>query len=142
MATNFSLASEKKLDGRGSHPNSRKNLKPFPKGVNGNPNPVGYSVSHRLKKMLQELSDFIPPNANPNDKVYRDQIARAILIKSAQGDVSMIHELLDRTEGKVPDPGKGQGEVNNTQINIIVSNDKARELTEQVAQRLLNGNHG
>ena len=34
------------------------------------------------------------------------------------------------------DVGKGEGQVTNTQINIIVSSDKAKELTEQVAQRL------
>ncbi len=120
---------------RGEHPNSKKNLKV------GNPiapvtNPEGYSVTARVKQLLKEQSDFIPPHANPVDICYRDQIARRIVQKAACGDVPMVRELLDRTEGPVG--VKDQGQVTNTQINIIVSSDKAKELSEKVAERLLN----
>jgi len=89
---------------RGTHPNSLKNLKPFPKGHIGNPNPVGFNITRRLKRLLLEDSDFIPPDANPKDKKFLEQIARQMVIKSCRGDVPMIKEVLDRTEGKVKEP--------------------------------------
>ena len=106
---------------RGENPKSLANLKPpWQKGHAplSDPPEKGFQVSRRLRRMLEELSDFIPPNANPNDKVYAEQIARQIIIKSAQGDTPMTNILLDRTEGKVPD--KHEVEVKSISIIEIV----------------------
>lgn len=90
----------------GKHPNSLKNLKPFQVGhaplgaaILGK----GYSLTSEIKHQLHEESEFIAPHARPKDKLWRQQIAREMLVKSAQGDVGMVKELLDRTEGKVKD---------------------------------------
>ena len=85
--------------GWGRNPNSLKNLKPFPKGVNGNHN--GYSLTSELKHSLNEESEFISPTARPKDKLWRQQIVRTILAESAKGNVPMVKELLDRVDGKV-----------------------------------------
>ena len=95
---------------RGMNPTSQKNLKPYKKGSNGNPgNP--FPISRRLKQMLEENSHFLPPNANPSDKNYAEQIARQMLVKATCGDTGMVRELLDRTEGKVTDTHKFEGEI-------------------------------
>ena len=115
---------------QGKHPNSLKNLIPFVKGWRGNPDPPekGFQITRRLRRMLEEHSDFIPPNANPNDKVYAEQIARQILIKSAQGDAPMTNILLDRTEGKIP------GDVPQVQnINVVFVVGKGYQTPGQIA---------
>ena len=88
----------------GQHPNSRKNLKVGGIETHGYGNLQGYSLTSDLKRSLHEEAEFISPTARPQkDKLWREQIKRAILTKSAQGDVGMIKELLDRIEGKVPE---------------------------------------
>ena len=103
----------------GKNPNSLKTLTPFKPGHPGNPDPPekGFQVSRRLKRMLEENSHIIPPNANPNDKKYAEQIARQMLVRSAQGDSVMVKEVLDRTEGKVPGDG---AVINFNEIKILV----------------------
>lgn len=119
---------------RGEHPNSRVNLRP------GNP-PVdigkrGYSITAELKHQISEEPDFIAPHARPKDKVWRQQIAREILIKAAQGDVSMVKELLDRTEGKVPDKSIGDTfNINYIDKAIINASNKLEDAINRLAAR-------
>ena len=78
---------------RGEHPNSLKNLEAtkFPKGVSGNAGSGnGYSVTAEVKHILKE-------------KPRRVAIAERMVSESEAGNVPMLKELLDRTEGKVPD---------------------------------------
>ena len=87
---------------RGMHPNSRKNLKPgFHKGKSGNaggrPNPL----TSLIREMIDQDADYIAYGALPTDKTWKQLIARAILRKASDGDVSMVNTLLDRLEGKV-----------------------------------------
>ncbi len=91
----------KRGDKRGLHPNSVANLRPGNPPVDTNHN--GYSITSTLKDLIHKEAEFIAPHARPKDKLWREQIAREILVKAAQGDVPMVKELLDRTEGKVPD---------------------------------------
>lgn len=125
---------------RGEHPNSRKNLAigAFPKGSNGDHSHNGYTLTSTLKDLLHEESEFIAPHARPKDKLWREQIARAILVKSAQGDVGMVKELLDRVDGKlhdVPPPGFNDNRV----INFILSGEQGKELIEGISKRLTDG---
>ena len=119
--------------GRGQNPNSRKNLRPHSPGQNGAVNnPNGYSITARLKKLLEEESDLIPPDANPKDTNYRDQIARTMVTKSAKGDVAMVKELLDRVEGKVP--GDVPQGIQVDKAIIFILNDKS--LIDGIGKRL------
>ena len=99
MTTDKGVSTEPLKYKRGQHPNSRKNLRPGYPPTDTNHN--GYSLTSEIKHQLQRESEFISPHARPKDKLWREQIAREILVKSAQGDVGMVKELLDRTEGKV-----------------------------------------
>ena len=93
---------------------NNQNLKPFKKGRSGNPGgrPKGASVSARLLKLL--LEDWPRPNPEvqigpdgkpipPPPRPLADQIAETIVINALSGDHKFVKELLDRTEGKVPD---------------------------------------
>ncbi len=102
---------------RGEHPNSLANLEKFLPGQNGNHNLEGYSITSEIKQQLKEDSEFIAPHARPRDKGWRQQIAREILAKAASGDVAMVKELLDRTEGKVPGDNVA---INFNEIRVLV----------------------
>ena len=79
-------------DGRKMNPNSLSNLKPpWQSGVSGNKGSGnGYSVTAEVKDILKQ-------------KPRRVAIAERMVSESEAGNVPMIRELLDRTEGKVPD---------------------------------------
>ena len=83
-----SLTTEKTHE-HGKHPNSLANLKPYEKGVSGNPGgrPVKYA---KLKKALDKWADLeldydwwdLPPNAA---KTLKDQVHWRIWHKARQG---------------------------------------------------------
>lgn len=70
------------------------NLKPFQKGVSGNP--AGRPKSARLSDALREQL-FKP---NKNEKTLADEIAAQLIKLARNGDIQAIKELFDRTEGK------------------------------------------
>ena len=73
----------------GKHPNSRKNLIPYKPGENGVRPGQGYSVTSEVKQLLRK-------------EHTRKEIAQTMIDESKDGNVPMLKELLDRTEGKVP----------------------------------------
>ncbi len=110
-------------DKRGTNPNSLKNLRPGYPPIDIGKN--GYSITSTLKDLLHKESEFIAPHARPKDKLWREQIAREMLVKAAQGDVPMVKELLDRVEGKVPDKLAMLGDI----VLRIVDDDDSDEGT-------------
>ena len=118
MTTNAVVSGKPLKYTRGMNPNSRKNLRPGNHGQNHNPN--GYSLTADIKHELHEEAEFIAPTSRPKDKLWREQIKRAILTKAALGDVPMVKELLDRTEGKVPDKHAIVGDI---VIRIVEDDD-------------------
>ena len=76
---------------------SLANLKPWPKGVSGNPagRPKSITVSEAYRKMLAQPM--------PNDKdgrTYAEGIAEQIIKRAAVGDLGAAKEITDRVEGK------------------------------------------
>ena len=77
----------------GTHPNSLKNLKPFPKGVSGNVmgRPLKYE---NLRKVLaglgdQETFDYY----NKSQGARREQVMHTIWKKAIKGDMKFIQLL-------------------------------------------------
>ncbi len=66
------------------------NLRPFQKGVSGNPGgrPRGSSVSAALRRLVAEGNTA-------------DEIAQVIVAKAREGDIDFLRLLLDRAEGGV-----------------------------------------
>ena len=79
---------------RGEHPNSLKNLKPFPKGVSGNPmrKPHRYQ---RLAECLDVVGDKEVINYlnEPVGYTYREGLLKKIWEKANQGDIKFIQLL-------------------------------------------------
>ncbi len=72
------------------------NLKPFPKGVSGNPKgrPKSITLSEALRLQLAEVM----PEAD--ERTYAEEIARVLCADAAKGNVMAAKEIADRTEGK------------------------------------------
>jgi hypothetical protein len=77
-----------------------QNLKPWPKGVSGNPGgrPKKKLVTDELERLLQVEA----PNAG--GRTWATVIAEALLHQARKGDVRAITELTNRIEGKPLQP--------------------------------------
>jgi len=93
-------------DGRVMHPNSLKNLEigKFPKGYNGNQQ--GYSLKSLLLDNLQK-----PLKAPPKDAPARDLLVHSTIEGAIKRETAPFKEVWDRTEGKVTDTHKFEGEI-------------------------------
>ena len=79
---------------RGENPNSLKNLKPFPKGVSGNP----LGKPHRFQKLASKLNtigDGAEINYDGQSKGFtkREAVLRKVWEKATQGDIKFIQLL-------------------------------------------------
>ena len=86
---------------RGEHPNSLKNLKPFPKGVSGNP----LGKPHKYTKLAESLSELgskkvITEKWNgakyerfKTEKTNRDVVLDTIWSKARLGDIKYVQLL-------------------------------------------------
>ena len=116
MSEDSTSSVEEKQYGRGEHPNSRKNLKPFLPGQNGNPHP-GYPLKERLqdalRRKLQEPSADAPAG---------EHIVYATLIGAQLREPTPLREVWDRTEGKTPlaitGPGGGPIEIKTIEVRL------------------------
>jgi len=97
-----------KVDGRGKHPNSKKNLKPFQPGNSGHPGGNPYPVSRHLKDLLCDAK---------NGKEVAEIILRTATLPNSRGYATALTQLLDRTEGKVPGDGV---QVNFNTIEVLI----------------------
>lgn len=76
-----------------------ENLKPWPKGVSGNPGgrPKVKALSHAYRAHLEQV---VP--TDPEGRTYAEVIAAMLAKKAVEGDVAAARELADRTEGRAP----------------------------------------
>ena len=79
---------------RGEHPNSLKNLKPFPKGVSGNP----LGKPHKYQKLSDSLNKLGGDQVcdwydEPKGYTYREGVLKKIWEKANNGDIKFIQLL-------------------------------------------------
>jgi len=78
----------------GKNPNSLKNLKPFPKGVSGNP----LGKPHKYQKLANTLNkigdeEIIDYMDEPVGYTYREGVLKKVWLKANQGDIKFIQLL-------------------------------------------------
>ncbi len=73
------------------------NLKPFPKGVSGNPagRPKSITLSEAYRRQLAQV---VPKD--PEGRTYAEVVAALMCQRATQGDVAAAKEIADRVEGK------------------------------------------
>jgi hypothetical protein len=73
------------------------NLKPFQKGVSGNPagRPKSLTLSEAFRRQLSQ-----PVPGDEQGRTFAEVIALRVCVAAAQGDISASREIADRTEGK------------------------------------------
>ena len=79
---------------RGEHPNSLKNLKPFPKGVSGNP----LGKPHKYQKLADNLNkigdkEVVDYNGISDGFTYREGVLKKVWAKAQYGDIKFIQLL-------------------------------------------------
>lgn len=123
----------------GKHPNSLKALEghQWAPGTSGNPTgrPKGKSITARIRRLLEKAAE------KDGGRDVADAIASVIVAQALKGDYRFVRELMDRTEGKVPDRFAGFDGgpiVDDTQaaINKIMGDPKAMSLAMELANRI------
>lgn len=75
-----------------------QNLKPWPKGLSGNP-----GGRPKRKPIEEELLRLIDERAGPKDgRTHARKIAEAVLKAAGQGNVKAFVAVAERVDGKVP----------------------------------------
>ena len=105
-------------DKRGKNPASLANLKPFEKGVSGNPSGRPRLLGESYKAMLARVNE-----TDPQKRTNAELIANAALVAALGGDVSAMREIRAATEGE-----------KTTTLNIDVAN-----LTDEQLERIARG---
>jgi hypothetical protein len=74
-----------------------ENLKPWPKGVSGNPG--GRPKKTQLTDACRALLETVV-SGDPHGRTYAEKIAEVICRMAIKGDIRAIRELADRAEGR------------------------------------------
>lgn len=90
-------ANENKITGRGQHPNSRANLRPFQAGQ-PSANPAG-RPRQVATKLLREMA-AAPIEGGGEGETRLRRIVNQLLSKAEGGDLDAIKVVLDRLEGR------------------------------------------
>jgi hypothetical protein len=74
-----------------------ENLKPWPKGVSGNPQgrPKSAPLAHACRELLAQ-----PVPDDSEGRTYAEAIAQTLAEKALAGDIRAAQEIADRAEGK------------------------------------------
>jgi len=83
---------------------NEQNLKPFPKGVSGNPSGKPKGVQNSKTRLLR-LLELVTKVRNPvtgeeEDFSIAEQLDMQIIAKARKGDLKAYEIILDRLEGK------------------------------------------
>jgi hypothetical protein len=91
------LSTDKQRESNEARKRRLANLKPFKKGVSGNPNgrPKSLTLSEAFRRQLSQ-----PVPGDEQGRTFAEVIAARLCYEAARGDVGAAREIADRTEGK------------------------------------------
>ncbi len=99
---------------------------PFKPGESGNP----------AGRKKNAVTTYLKNNPDKDNK----EIAAKLTQMAKEGELKAIDMYMDRTEGRAAGDNTGI-QITNRTINIIVGSEKAKELTENIDKRLLEGDN-
>ena len=103
-------------------------------GQSGNPagrTPKDLTITSLIKELLEEKADYIAPGVTPDDKTWRQLVAKAILVGAAKGDSRMVSELLNRIDGRVVTAIEMSGGEGKEPVRIEFVPAKGKDATKQ-----------
>ena len=89
---NESLSGINENYSRGENPKSQANLKPFPKGMSGNP----LGRPHKFVKLAEALKEYSEKHEELSiygNSTYREEVLERIWYKAKEGDMQCIQLL-------------------------------------------------
>jgi hypothetical protein len=99
MATENTIADKQRENSDGASGADRRlrNLKPWPKGVSGNPKgrPKSQTLGEAYRKALAE-----PVPNDPENRTFAEVIAAIVCESAVSGNIQAAREIADRTEEK------------------------------------------
>ena len=108
----------------GQHPNSRKNLRPFHPGENGNQH-SGYSLTDQLRDSLRR--PLVPPGPKAP---AGEHIVYATLEGAKLREPKPLDIVWDRVEGKLIERREVIGDIR--AVTIVVGSEDSKKLVEQL----------
>lgn len=124
------MPSSTKIQGKGSHPNSRKNLEKgaWRPGQSGNPAgkpPGARDRSTIIRKWADVKIDVVNPITKDKEKgTVEDEVALSLIREARKGNVPAIKEFLDTLYGKMTerhDLNVNVSELTDEQLDAILS---------------------
>lgn len=82
-----------------------------------------------LKRFLEKKIKYIDPETNEKIKgKVKDAVMWRLILNACQGENEAIKEVLERTDGKVPQKQELSGNINFTQEEIIAGTNRLKAL--------------
>ncbi len=105
---------------------NEQNLKPFPKGVSGNPK--GGSAKRTIEKVFDEFLLEVAKSKDGTEKQRLRAILEGQWLAAVKGSTSAANFFVDRVAGKVKEHVEHSGTV----ATIVVANEKQKDLLEKI----------
>jgi hypothetical protein len=106
---------------------NEQNLKPFPKGVSGNPAGKPKGVEHsktRLLRLLQLVTKVRNPVTGEDEEfTIAEQLDMQIIAKARKGDLKAYQEILDRLEGRAKQTTDINANIQGS-VQIVIQEDE------------------
>lgn len=113
---------------------NEQNLKPFPKGVSGNPAGKPKGVKHsktRLLRLLQLVTKVRNPVTGEKEEfTVAEQLDMIILQKAFKGDLRAYQEILDRLEGRAKQTTDINANIQGSVQIVIQEDDRCKPIED------------
>jgi len=85
-----------RVQGRGQHPHSRANLRPWPRGVSGNP--YERPKDRTARELVRDILSEHPSDLDRTTQLFYEMLARRLYELAIGGNVRAMKLLFDRID--------------------------------------------